>query len=273
MNNYEDTDPTDTKKSEYQEFEPVTIYSKNLDNITAKNINCDDFSSYAVDCRIDAALIYNSTRRTPPSPAKIYHWCRAIKHLTNCAIDWNADCKVVTDTLFNEESIKGHMHVVNSICDDEWFLIRYSDTEECIHNTADAWENCYFIFKHAIEDEKNTSYEWTHYEVHFNLCCARASFRRCTLESLFAFNTGCNYYQSSILQKYSVIVSEGDVYQDCDRDMMYKNCPGGDPRPSVTRLSHLMNSSRRTSATVGWHGHCLRIPMFVQAIFFLLIYF
>ncbi|XP_039758449.1 uncharacterized protein LOC120632572 [Pararge aegeria] len=268
---YGESTKISSSTEDYQEFEPVTIYSSNLDKISAKNINCDDFSSYAVNCRADAALIYNSSRRSPPPPSKIYYWCKAIRHLTNCAIDWNTDCKDVTDSHFNEESIKGHIHVVNNVCDDEWLLIRYADSGVCIEATADSWESCYVFFKQAVEEQKNNTHEWTHYEVHFHLCCARARFRRCTLEALFESTSECTHKQAVMLQKYSVIVSEGDVYQDCDHNVMYTNCPGGDPRPSASLLTQLMSAG---SKTVKWHSwHSLRIPLHMITTLFLLIYF
>ncbi|KAL0810830.1 hypothetical protein ABMA28_010140 [Loxostege sticticalis] len=160
------------------EFEPVTNRNKDKDKILL------------------AAIMYNSSRKSPPMPLKIGDWCKAIRHLTNCAIDWNSDCREVTESHFNEESIKGHMHVVDNVCDDEWFLSRK---------------------------------------------LARAQFRRCTLDSLFSSPSRCTHEQSTTLQKFSVIVSEGDVFQDCDFNMMYSNCPAGDPRPSKTYLAKLMN--------------------------------
>nr|XP_034826590.1 uncharacterized protein LOC117984048 [Maniola hyperantus] len=268
--NYEDGTSVETQRLDYQEFEPVTLYSRNLDNVSAKNINCDDFSSYAANCTIEAALIYNSSRMSPPPTTKIDYWCKAIRHLTNCAIDWNTDCKDVTESHFNEESVKGHIHVVNNICDDDWFLIRYEDLPGCIESTTDSWEACYSIFKDAVEEQKNSTHEWTHYKVHFHLCCARANFRRCTLESVFQ-NTNCTQEQAVTLQKFSVIVSEGAVYQDCDHNMMYSNCPGDDPRPSRTQLKRLMTTDVSRTTTL---QHSLRIAIYMQAIIvFLLIHF
>ncbi|CAH0715023.1 unnamed protein product, partial [Brenthis ino] len=234
------------RKSEDDEFEPVTTFP--MQNTSVKNINCDDFSKYAINCTVDAAMIYNSSKMAPPLPSKISDWCRAIKHLTNCAIDWNADCSDVTESHFNEESIKGHIHIVNNICDDEWFLIRYEELPLCVESSTDSWESCYIAFKNAVEEQINTTQEWTHYSVHFELCCARARFRHCTLESLFVKPTLCTHEQALTLQKFSVIVSEGAVYQDCERNMMYANCPGGDPRPTTTLLKRLMSAETLTSA-------------------------
>ncbi|CAH2098382.1 unnamed protein product [Euphydryas editha] len=228
------------RQSEDDEFEPVTNIYKNSENVI--NLNCDDFTRYAINCTAEAALVYNSSRISPPLPTKINDWCRAIRHLTNCALNWNTDCKDVTDSHFNEESVRGHIHVVNNICDDEWFLIRYEDVALCVESTTDAWEDCYINFKNSVEEQKNTTKEWTHYQIHFQLCCARALFRRCTLESLFVKPTQCTQEQATTLQKFSVIVSEGGVYQDCDRNMMYANCPGGDPRPTNSILKRLMSA-------------------------------
>ncbi|KAL0860433.1 hypothetical protein ABMA27_009822 [Loxostege sticticalis] len=224
------------------EFEPVTNRNRDKDKIPlVKNINCEDFSNYALNCTVEAAIMYNSSRKSPPMPLKIGDWCKAIRHLTNCAIDWNSDCREVTESHFNEESIKGHMHVVDNVCDDEWFLSRYDDLPICIEATSDDWEACYSVFKQQVDEQKNKTLEWTHFETHFYLCCARAQFRRCTLDSLFSSPSRCTHEQSTTLQKFSVIVSEGDVFQDCDFNMMYSNCPAGDPRPSKTYLAKLMN--------------------------------
>ncbi|XP_045506852.1 uncharacterized protein LOC123703026 [Colias croceus] len=226
-------------------FEPVTTSMKDS---VSKNINCDEFSDYALNCTVEAAMMYNSSRMTPPAPTKIGDWCRAIKHLISCAIDWNVDCKDVTESHFNEDSIKGHIHVANNICDDEWLLLRYEELSECIDSTQDPWEACYKAFKKSVEEQKNTTHEWTHYDVHFNLCCTRARFRRCTLEALFDLPTSCTHNQAVTLQKFSVIVSEGGVYQDCDRNMMYPNCPGGDPRPTSKMLRRLVSSDVSNSS-------------------------
>ncbi|XP_046972448.1 uncharacterized protein LOC124539194 [Vanessa cardui] len=229
------------RESQDYEFEPVTLPFKDSETLPY-NLNCDDFTKYAINCTAEAAMIYNSSRMSPPYPAKVNDWCRAIRHLTNCAINWNTDCKDTTDSRFNEESIKGHIHVVNNICDDEWFLLRYDEIALCVESSTDSWETCYINFKDSVEEYKNTSLEWTHYEVHFKLCCARSRFRRCTLESLFVKPTQCTQEQAATLQKFSVIVSEGGVYQDCDRNMMYANCPGGDPRPTSAMLKRLMSA-------------------------------
>ncbi|CAB3225855.1 unnamed protein product [Arctia plantaginis] len=223
--------------SDDMEFEPVVPMNKNKEKQTVlKNINCDDFSKYALNCTVEAALMYNSSRKAPPMPSKVFDWCRAIRHLTNCAIDWNSDCKDVTDSHFNEESIRGHMHVVSNVCDDEWFLSKYDTLPVCIDGAKDVWENCYSLFKTLVDEQKNTTHEWTHFDTHFHMCCARAQFRRCTLDALFDMPSICNYDQAVTLQKFSVIVSEGDVFQDCDHNMMYGNCPGGDPRPTSHTL-------------------------------------
>ncbi|XP_072946287.1 uncharacterized protein [Epargyreus clarus] len=243
LNEYEEITHRNYMPTEEVEFEPVTVLSKEKEKyISSQNLNCDDFSRFALNCTVEAAFIYNSTRISPPMPDKIGDWCRAIKHLVNCAIDWNAECKDITQDHFNEEGIKGHIHVIRSVCDDEWFLTRYMDLSACIENKASIWETCYSTFKDSVELEKNTTNEWTHYETHFNLCCARAKFRRCTLGSLFRLQANCSYENAVTLQKFSVIISEGAVYQDCDRNMMYSNCPGGDPRPSKNLLGKLMSS-------------------------------
>ncbi|KAF9423655.1 hypothetical protein HW555_000981 [Spodoptera exigua] len=243
--------------SEEIEFEPVITLTKDNDKmISMKNINCDNFSEYAHNCTNEAALVYNSIKKSPPLPAKIYDWCKAIRHLTNCAIDWNSDCKDVTESHFNEESIRGHMHVVNNICNDESFLSRYDELPNCIEGSGSAWENCYSQFKITVDEQKNTTHEWTHYETHFFMCCARAKFVRCTMDALFNMPNVCPYEQAVTLQQFSAIVSEGDVFQNCDTNMMYSNCPGGDPRPKGDSLSRLMNkrahnSSLRSESKIG----------------------
>ncbi|RVE43719.1 hypothetical protein evm_011634 [Chilo suppressalis] len=243
--NYYDDEETSKRKSfpkmEEVEFEPVNPLPRDKDKMATamKNLNCEEFSRYTLNCTLEAALEYNSSRKAPPMPAKINDWCKAIRHLTNCAIDWNSECRDVTESHFNEESIKGHMHVVDNVCDDEWFLSRYDDLPICIEATSDVWEACYSTFKLLVDEQKNKSREWTHYETHFYMCCARAAFRRCTLDSLFSTDK-CSQEQAATLQKFSIIVSEGDVYQDCESNMMYANCPGGDPRPSTRQLNKLM---------------------------------
>ncbi|CAG9792445.1 unnamed protein product [Diatraea saccharalis] len=122
---YDEDEPSKRRsfsKTDDVEFEPINPLPRDKDKMSMKNINCDDFSRYALNCTMEAALEYNSSRKAPPMPAKIIDWCKAIRHLTNCAIDWNSECREVTESHFNEESIKGHMHVVDNVCDDEWFL-------------------------------------------------------------------------------------------------------------------------------------------------------
>ncbi|XP_050684542.1 uncharacterized protein LOC126979342 [Leptidea sinapis] len=233
---YVDTGPTKRPQSE---FETVLTDVKEKEKI----INCEDFSQYSRNCTSDAALVYNSSRMIPPLPNKLYDWCKAIKHLTTCAMDWNIDCKGQTDSYFNEESIKGHIHVANNICDDDLFLLHYEGLTQCIESNEDRWEDCYKIFKMIVEQEKNTSLEWTHYDIHFNLCCARTSFRRCTLNIIFRSPSNCTHDQAVTLQKFSVIVSEGAVYQDCGKNIMYEQCPGGDPRPSKHMLKRLTSEN------------------------------
>lgn len=59
------------------DFEPFVPLTKDKEKlIIGKNINCEDFSKYALNCTVDAALAYNSTRKSPPMPAKIGNWCR-----------------------------------------------------------------------------------------------------------------------------------------------------------------------------------------------------
>ncbi|XP_073960747.1 uncharacterized protein [Choristoneura fumiferana] len=252
---YEDTTPrpfslklNDEPNEELQEhdFEPLVPLpvpkEKEKLQVQVRSIQCDNFARYATNCTLTAAVIYNSSRKTPPLPSKIAHWCKAIRHLTNCAIDWNTDCKDVTDDHFNEDSIKGHLHVLGNICEDQWFLGRYAELFLCINSTATHWENCYLTFKMVVEEQKNSTRDWTHYETHFYLCCARAQFRRCTLNALFNRPTNCTQDQAVVLQKFSSIVSEGDVYQDCELNMLYPSCPGGDPRPSTAMLSKLMGT-------------------------------
>ncbi|XP_075985847.1 uncharacterized protein LOC142982976 [Anticarsia gemmatalis] len=232
-----------TTTTEEIEFEPVVPMDKNKEKqMVVKNINCEEFSKYALNCTMEAALMYNSSRKAPPLPLKVFDWCRAIRHLTNCAIDWNSDCREVTESHFNEESIRGHMHVVANVCDDDWFLSKYDVLAHCVMEASTAWEYCYTMFKRVIDEQKNTSHDWTHFQTHFYMCCARAQFRRCTLDALFDMPTACPYDQAITLQKFSVIVSEGDVYQECDHNMMYVNCPGGDPRPSRESLVKFMNA-------------------------------
>ncbi|KAG6465700.1 hypothetical protein O3G_MSEX015332, partial [Manduca sexta] len=134
------------------DFEPMVPLAKDREKLTVtKNINCDDFSRYALNCTMEAAVIYNSSKKSPPMPAKIGDWCKAIRHLTSCAIDWNSDCKDVTESHFNEESIKGHMHVVTNVCDDEWFLTQYDNLPSCIEKSSDSWETCYTEFKNVVD--------------------------------------------------------------------------------------------------------------------------
>ncbi|XP_068623978.1 uncharacterized protein [Battus philenor] len=242
FNDYEDvTQVKNYYPREDREFVPTNILAKNSEKLVAtKNINCEDFTNYAMNCTTQAAYIYNSTRTRPPMPSKISDWCSAIKHLTICASDWNTDCRDVSENHFYEESINGLNHVVNNVCNDDWFLSRYDTLPPCIESTEDAWEKCYTKFKHTVDVKKNTTHEWTHYETHFYLCCARAQFRRCTLQSLLETTNKCSHVQAVILQKFSVIVSEGDVFQDCDFNVMYTNCPDGDPRPTEVLLSKLV---------------------------------
>ncbi|XP_004924342.1 uncharacterized protein LOC101740912 [Bombyx mori] len=224
------------------EFEPISPLGKDKAKITAKNLNCHEFYKYALNCEVEAALIYNSSRKAPPTPEKIGDWCRSIKHHINCAIDWNSDCNAVTEQHFNDESIKGLMHVDSSVCDDEWFITQYDQVSDCISRSGDAWEGCYRTFTDVVDREKNKTNEWTHYQTHFKLCCARAKFRRCTFEALFESpGSKCSREHAVTLQKYSVFVSSGNVHQDCDHNMMYSECPGGDPRPSENTLKRLMN--------------------------------
>ncbi|XP_035454873.1 uncharacterized protein LOC118279316 [Spodoptera frugiperda] len=231
------------------EFEPVMTLTKDKEKLlTMKNIDCDNFAEYARNCTNDAASVYNSVKKSPPMPGQVYDWCKAIRHLTNCAIDWNSDCKDVTDSHFNEESIRGHMHVVNNICNDEAFLSRYDELPGCIEGSAEAWEKCYAFFKAAVDEQKNTTHEWTHFETHFFMCCARAKFRRCTADALFDIPKVCPYEQAVTLQQFSAIVSEGDVFQNCDINVMYDKCPGGDPRPTGKSLSKLMNQQSHSTS-------------------------
>ncbi|KAG7296720.1 hypothetical protein JYU34_020604 [Plutella xylostella] len=215
-----------------------------------EGINCDDFASYALNCTIEAALLYNSTRKSPPLPSKFFDWCRAIRLMTTCAIDWNNACKHVTESHFSHDSVKGHVHVLNNVCDDEPFAARYEDVWPCIENTIFEWEECYTNFKKEIDEQKSSSQSWTHYDTHFKLCCARAQFRACTLDILFQ-KSKCTQEEAVTLQKFSVIVSEGDVYQDCDQNVMYDNCPGGDPRPPRDLLLKLTETEETPSTDSG----------------------
>lgn len=42
---------------------------------------------------------------------------------------------------------------------------------------------------------------------------AKAKFRRCTFDALFSGGTNCTKEEAFTLQRFSVIISEGDVYQ------------------------------------------------------------
>ncbi|KAL4716790.1 hypothetical protein ACJJTC_001946 [Scirpophaga incertulas] len=245
-----DDDPFNKKfSSDVIEFEPINTLKDKQRVALQKNISCDAFSRYVHNCTLEAAMIRNSSRKAPPMPIKIYDWCKAIRHLTSCAIDWNSECREVSDQRFNVESINGHMHVIRNICDNEWFLARYDDLPACIETTSDGWEKCYTSFRLLVEEQKNKSSEWTHYVIHFYLCCARAQFRRCTFDLVFGSNV-CTPDQAATLQKFSVILSEGDVIQDCDFNMMYSNCPGGDPKPTSQQLSKMATKlSNRSSAS------------------------
>ncbi|XP_049881151.1 uncharacterized protein LOC126377459 [Pectinophora gossypiella] len=227
-----------------------------------RNINCDSFSEYALNCTMSAAMMYNSNKKSPPLPAKIDEWCSAVKYLTNCALEWNLDCRDVTDSHFNEESINGHSYVVNNICDDKGFVEQYTDLAECVKGTSDQWEVCYTTFKNLVDGlKKNTTSEWTHYETHFYLCCGRAKFRRCVLDVVFSRSDVCPQRKAVVLQKFSVIVSEGDVYQDCDFNMMYQNCPGGDPRPRANSVGGLGLTQYITDVSVDYDNAAERIAL------------
>ncbi|XP_053619949.1 uncharacterized protein LOC128680677 [Plodia interpunctella] len=233
--------PKKTTTDSSDDYEPL-IPLKSRDKVVKgiRQISCVDFTQYAANCTSGAAMIYNAARVTPPLPYKIQEWCKSIRFLTNCAIEWNTDCSEITDNFFNEDSIKGHMHVLDYICDDEWFLNRYRDMSICIEEASEQWEECYSTFKVIVEEQKNITREWTHFETHFYLCCAQAHFRRCTLDFIFNMPKKCPYEQAITLQKFSVIISEGDVFQECDGTIPYGNCPNGDPTPSQNQLRLLM---------------------------------
>ncbi|CAH2058050.1 unnamed protein product, partial [Iphiclides podalirius] len=247
FNDYEDATQINVFTREDHGFTPVNTLSKDNEKLVAtKNINCDDFQKYVYACTADAALMYNSSRKVPPMPNRIPEWCSAMRHLTNCATDWNSDCRDVTESHFYEESIKGHMHVVNN---DTSYSLSALKAQKRLGKSATR------SFKEVVDDKKNTSHEWTHYETHFYLCCARAQFRRCTLELLFETANKCTNVQAVILQKFSVIISEGDVFQDCDVNVMYANCPDGDPRPNDVLLSKLVmvdDAESEASNAINW---------------------
>ncbi|KOB55931.1 Uncharacterized protein OBRU01_26005, partial [Operophtera brumata] len=168
-----------------KKLEKVFMHNSSFDKVEViKNFNCEDFSTFVSNCTTKAALIYNYSMKYPPKPSKVNNWCSAIRYLTNCAIDWNRECKAVTDNHFNEDSIKGHMHVVNNVCDDEWFLSHYDTLTYCIEKASKAWETCYTTFQTT----------------------------------------------------------------ECELNMMYENCPGGDPRPSKKQLTNLMNADSSAPA-------------------------
>ncbi|XP_013168710.1 PREDICTED: uncharacterized protein LOC106118588 isoform X1 [Papilio xuthus] len=264
FNDYEDLTQRNQYTREDNEFAPIMTLSKDSEKLVAsKNINCDDFTKYALNCTAQAATIYNSTRKRPPMPNKLSEWCSAVRHLTNCATDWNVDCRDVTENYFYEESIKGHIHVLRNICDDEWFISKYQNLPRCIESSAAAWEDCYTKFKRIVDDKKNTTHEWTHYVTHFYLCCARAQFRRCTLESLLDGVNKCSRVQAVILQKFSVIVSQGDVFQDCDFNVIYSNCPDGDPRPDEFLLSKLVMADDTEDAGNRLSAELCFIPVYL----------
>lgn len=64
------------RQSEDDEFEPVTNVYKNSENVI--NLNCDDFTRYAINCTAEAALLRNSSRMSPPLPTKINDWCKLV---------------------------------------------------------------------------------------------------------------------------------------------------------------------------------------------------
>ncbi|XP_026316047.1 uncharacterized protein LOC113227368 [Hyposmocoma kahamanoa] len=231
-------------KKHYTSPEPTVAYIDEPDIVSFKtsvvtdyrNINCEEFALYALNCTITAAMTYNSTKKSPPEPYRLPYWCAAIKHLTTCAREWNLDCKDVTNSRFNEESISGHNFVISRICEDSNFLAKYDELPYCIDSVSERWEKCYLDFGTTADNlKKNSTKEWSHFESHFYLCCAKAKFRRCTFDALFSGATNCTKDQAFTLQRFSVIISEGDVFQDCDFNMVYHSCPGGDPRPLSLR--------------------------------------
>lgn len=65
--------------SNEQEFEPIMTLTKDKEKIIVmKNINCDEFAKYAMNCTFVAAMMYNSSKKSPPMPAKVNDWCRYV---------------------------------------------------------------------------------------------------------------------------------------------------------------------------------------------------
>ncbi|XP_063366984.1 uncharacterized protein LOC134655445 [Cydia amplana] len=166
---------------------------------------------------------------------------KALKQLATCEHDWNTDCKDVTEKNFNEFTIQGQLHVIDKVCHDDGFSVHYDMLlDKCIMAVSKDWTACFVNMKFHTDLRKAATNNWAHYETHFYLCCERTRFRRCTLEVLLKFLHKCTSQQSILLQKFSTIISEGEVFQDCNFNMMYPKCPGGDPRPPTALVSKLM---------------------------------
>ncbi|XP_061705269.1 uncharacterized protein LOC133516378 [Cydia pomonella] len=229
--------------------------------LESKNILCDDFEEYASNCTFQAKKNYNSTI-TLPLPNELRNWCKALKQLASCEYDWNTDCQDVTEKKFNDFIIQGQLHVIDKVCHDDWFSANYDmPLYKCIMAVSKDWTTCFLNMKFHTDQHKNATNNWAHYETHFYLCCEKTRFRRCTLEVLLNFPDKCTSQQSILLQKFSTIISEGEVFQDCNFNMMYPSCPGGDPRPPTALVSKLMKDELRSiqelkdsafrSATIG----------------------
>lgn len=57
-------------------------------------------------------------------------------------------------------------------------------------------------------------------------------------------------------------VTDFFAFQDCDSNMMYVNCPGGDPRPSPTTLKRLMSDASTATLLHFW----LRVAICTQVV-------
>lgn len=63
-------DPTVTYVDEVE-----VVSFKTSPSTDPRNINCEEFALYALNCTITAALSYNSTKKSPPEPYKLPYWC------------------------------------------------------------------------------------------------------------------------------------------------------------------------------------------------------
>ncbi|XP_063385980.1 uncharacterized protein LOC134672007 [Cydia fagiglandana] len=218
----------------------IHTHTTSIIPLESKNILCEDFEEYSGNCTYQAGKIYNSTIILPLSN-ELRNWCKALKHLATCEYDWNTDCRDVTDKNFNEFTIDGQLHVIDKVCHNDRFSVHFDmPMDKCITAISKDWTTCFFNMKFHTDQRKAATKNWAHYETHFYLCCEKTRFRRCTLEVLLNFADKCTSEQSILLQKFSTIISEGEVFQDCNFNMMYQKCPGGDPRPPTALVSQLM---------------------------------